>query len=172
MGILQIRVSKRSRIGFAVAALGLWLFGAAGDAASPPSGPIASARAFAVRVVPAGQAAVSSPLVVSPPNAQGFLDGFHYPTDSSIVQTGAITVTTSSATTSGTANAAASSDVAGVSLFKGEITADAISGRAKAAAAARAASGDASGPGLANLVVLGQPVSSTPNLRVRLADWG
>jgi murein DD-endopeptidase MepM/ murein hydrolase activator NlpD len=76
-------------------------------------------------------------------------------------------------TTSGAdAVGSGSSDVTGLSLFGGEITADGVSGRAIATAGGSGAAGDLSGSGVSNLVVLGQPVQPAPNLRVALADWG
>jgi murein DD-endopeptidase MepM/ murein hydrolase activator NlpD len=166
-------VSKHVRILLGVVATGLGLFGAAGDAASPPEGPVAAANGLAVRVVLPGQPAVSTPLVGAPPNAQAFLGGFQYPSDGSIVQTGAITVTaTATVTPGGRASAVAGTDVSAISLFRGEITADAVAGRAKSSASQKVVVGTAAGTNVTNLVALGQPIQVAPNLRVPLADWG
>jgi murein DD-endopeptidase MepM/ murein hydrolase activator NlpD len=149
------------------------LLGAPGGAAPPPAGPTSAARAVAVRVLVAGQQPVSTPVVASPPRGQTFLDGFSHPADGSIVRTGAITIVTEAGTSKGgTANASSASDVTAISLFGGEITADGVSGRAKAAASGRTAVGDSTGATVTNLVVLGQAVQPQPNLRVQLADWG
>jgi murein DD-endopeptidase MepM/ murein hydrolase activator NlpD len=66
------------------------------------------------------------------------------------------------------AKATAGVDTASVSLFGGEITADALAARAGATGAA----GDFSGTALTNLVVEGQPVQPSPGLRVQVGDWG
>ena len=122
-------------------------------------------------VVP-GQPDVSTPVVSSPPRAQTFLDGFADPADGSIVKTGAITIVTSAAANGDSAGSTSASDVTSISMFGGEITADGVSGRAKASAAHQAAAGDSTGAGVTNLVVLGQPVQPQPSQRVQLADWG
>ncbi len=149
----------------------LAVIGSAG-AAAPARAPGAAARAFAVKVVVPGQDGAATPVVAAPPPGQpAYLSGFLYPGDGSVVSTGAISVgaTTKAADT---ASANASSDVAGLSLFKGELTADGVASRSNAAAGQNAAAGDFNGSALTNLVVLGQPVVAAPNLRVALADWG
>jgi murein DD-endopeptidase MepM/ murein hydrolase activator NlpD len=136
-------------------------------AAGPGPAPGASAQAFALKISVPGQAENATPVVSAPPSATTFKDSFA----GQGVATGAITA---GATTQlgDTAVATASSDVAALSLFGGEITADGVSGRARASAGPPGAAGDLSGSGVSNLVVLGQAVAATPNLRVPLADWG
>jgi murein DD-endopeptidase MepM/ murein hydrolase activator NlpD len=139
-------------------------------AAPPAKAPGAAARAFAVKVVVPGQNGAATPVLAAPNDQVSYLNGFQYPDGGSAVTAGAISVGVS--TTSGaTATATASADVSALSLFGGEITADGLSGRAKAAASTNAV-GDFNGSTLTNLVVLGQAVAPTPNLRVPLADWG
>jgi len=58
--------------------------------------------------------------------------------------------------------------VLAISLLNGEITADSVAGRAKASATGA----DTAGSQVNNLVLLGQPVTATPNGRFELADWG
>ena len=171
MGILKLRVSNRARITFGFAALGLAVVGTVGDAAPPP-GATASARAFAARVVVPGQPGGTTPLVASPPAAQSAIASFSYPGDGSVVQTGAITVSTAATSAGAKANSSAGSDVSAVSLFRGEITADAVSGRAKAAVDDRSVGADVAGANVVNLVALGQQVQTAPGARVQLADWG
>ena len=60
------------------------------------------------------------------------------------------------------------SDVLGVSLFNGEITADSVAARAKASSTVS----DAVGSAVTNLVLLGQGVTPVPNQRFPLGDWG
>ncbi|MGH3071704.1 MAG: choice-of-anchor P family protein, partial [Gaiellaceae bacterium] len=92
---------------------------------------------------------------------------FLHPADGSVVRTGALSSSVSSRST-GTAGAQAVSDVLGVTLFNGEITAESVAARAKASALGA----DAAGSSVTNLVVLGTQVAATPNLRLPLADWG
>ena len=55
-----------------------------------------------------------------------------------------------------------------VSLFNGEITAEAVAARAHASGAGA----DPNGAGVTNLVLLGQPVTAAPNQRFPLGEWG
>ncbi|HEV3403152.1 MAG TPA: M23 family metallopeptidase [Gaiellaceae bacterium] len=160
--------------GFVVLALGAALAGVAG-AAAPPAAQSggASARAYAVRIVLPDQA---QPILqaesVTPPDGAGFLQMFQYPSDGSSVQTGALTYSVSSSP-GPTATAQAAAGITALSLFRGEVTADTVSGRARATATQTASSGDVAGSGFVNLSVLGQVVPQpTPNERIALADWG
>jgi murein DD-endopeptidase MepM/ murein hydrolase activator NlpD len=94
----------------------------------------------------------------------GAADTFLVPADGSAVRTGALS---SSASAQGEA-AQAVSDVLGISLFNGELTADSVAARAKASPTAF----DAAGSAVTNLVVLGQGVTPAPNQRFPLGDWG
>jgi murein DD-endopeptidase MepM/ murein hydrolase activator NlpD len=62
--------------------------------------------------------------------------------------------------------------VASVSLFGGEVTAEAITSEAVAKASPSKETGGLSGSSVTNLVILGSAVMATPNARVRLGDWG
>ncbi len=172
-GILRRRVPKRTRIPLAVGLLGVWLvLGAAGGTARSAKSPGAVARAFAVLIEVPGQPSAGTSVLTAPPRGQtSFLERFAYPGDGSVVQTGAVTVAASTAI-GHRASATASSDVTALSLFRGELTADGVSGRARAGVSGGAASGDTAGAAVANLVVLGQTLEATPGLRVPLADWG
>ena len=100
----------------------------------------------------------------------GLSDGgaFAYPADGSVVS--ARTPTTSAATSAQRfAIAKAESDVTGLSLFGGEITADGVTARASAGTGFSGAGGNQLGSAVTNLVALGQPVTGTS---VALADWG
>jgi murein DD-endopeptidase MepM/ murein hydrolase activator NlpD len=118
-------------------------------AAAGPAPP--TAQAVAVRVLIPGQAPAGTPLVTAPPTSVTNGGPFAFPADGSIVNLASSTVTVSASAT----NTSASAQVASLSLFKGEITADSVGAGA-----------------IANLVVLGQPVTATANQRVPLADWG
>ncbi|HUZ80790.1 MAG TPA: M23 family metallopeptidase, partial [Gaiellaceae bacterium] len=66
---------------------------------------------------------------------------------------------------------AAQSAVTMLSLFKGEITADAVTARASDGTGYSGAGGNADGSGVANLEVGGQPVGAGVS-KVALGDWG
>jgi murein DD-endopeptidase MepM/ murein hydrolase activator NlpD len=156
-------------------ALGLFAVLAAtlslGAAAEPAQSTGASASAVAVRITVPGQPGAATASVSAPPDAVAFGDGFAYPADGTIVRTGAVTAS-SSTVAEASATARASADVGSVSIFNGEITADAVAARAKATASPTAASGDFAGSTVTNLVALGAPVTASANGRVPLADWG
>src|SRR5258708_23916451 len=111
--------------------------------------------------------------VVSPPNGAAEVEKFAYPSDGSIV---AADSSTASAVTQVQSNASARAEsvVTALSLFKGEITADAVTARASAGTGYSGAGGNVNGSGVTNLKVNGQPVSLTAptTTKVTLADWG
>lgn len=144
------------------------LVAAATSAGAPSQPAIVSASAHGVSILVPGQpASVAAEAVAPGPGATGVADGFVFPADGSLVRTGALSSSVSSRAT-GAAGAQAVSDILGVTLFNGELTAESIAGRAKAAAAGA----DAAGSRVTNLVVFGTQVPATPNLRVQLGDWG
>jgi murein DD-endopeptidase MepM/ murein hydrolase activator NlpD len=159
--------AKRLPIALGLAAIALALVLASAGAAGPAPAPGASAQAFAIKVAVPGQPELSTPVVSAPPTGTA--------SDAAFASTGVASgAVAANATTQvgATALATAASDVAGLSLFGGELTADAVAGRARASADQQAATGDAGGSAVSNLVVLGRPVAPAPNLRVPLADWG
>jgi murein DD-endopeptidase MepM/ murein hydrolase activator NlpD len=146
----------------------LLLLGPAG-AEGPAHGPSAAATALAIVVSTAGANAAATPTVTSPPDQAPAAGGaFSYPADGSIVSAQS---TVASATTTIQANAAAKaeSDVTALSLFAGEITADAVTARASAGTGYSGAGGNVNGTTVTNLKVLGQAVSGS---RISLGDWG
>jgi len=150
--------------------LALLAFGSAG-AEGPAHAPGAAATAWAIKITTPGAAAVTTPVVASPPNAAPFAGSvFSYPADASIVSAQS---TTASATTTVEANASASAQsvVTALSLFKGEITADAVTARASAGTGYSGAGGNMNGSVVTNLKVEGQPVAPGVT-KVALGDWG
>jgi murein DD-endopeptidase MepM/ murein hydrolase activator NlpD len=129
----------------------------------------ALARAYAIRVVVPGGGA-STPTITSPPSdavAPG--SGFSYAgSEGPAVTTGSYVASVQSDST-GNPYATASAEVAGLSLFNGEVTASDIVARAKASARPGAATGDLSGVAVSGLTVDGQPAGAG---RVTLGDWG
>ena len=137
--------------------LTLLAFGSA-EAQGPASAPGAAASAWAVKVTPATGTGGGTPAVASPPNATPALGGaFSFPSDGSILTAQS---TTASAVTKVERNAAALADsvTTSISIFGGEITADAVTARASAGTGPSGAGGNANGSGVANLKVGGQPV--------------
>jgi hypothetical protein len=139
---------------------------AAGSSASTPANPpVVSASAYGISVSVPGQAGAGAATASAPgETATGAADGFAYPADGVAARTGA----QSSSVAAQGSIAHAVTDVLAISLLNGEITADAVAARAKASGAGA----DIAGSLVTNLVVLGQPVSATPNGRYPLADWG
>ena len=122
--------------------------------------------AWAIRITIPGQAPVGTSIVSDSGSAGG--GAFAYPADGSIVS--AQTTTASAATSAQRfAVAKAESDVTGLSLFGGEITADGVTARASAGTGFSGAGGNQLGSAVSDLVALGQPVTGTT---VALADWG
>ena len=131
----------------------------------------ASARAYAVSVVSAAGGGGTRQLS-APPRAVQFAGGFAYPADGSGVTTGSISASVSATAEGSKADAAASADVSGISLFGGEVTVAKVTARATARGDSGHGSGDSAGSTVSGLVVLGQPVAAGPGTRVNLADWG
>ena len=144
---------------------------AAGSAgAAPERRATALARAFTVEIaVPGSQPVVAGS--VRSPKASTAADAYTFPDDGSVLTAQAVT-SNAAKRIGALSRAAASAGLAKLSLFGGEITADAVTTHARAAARAAGASGDFDQTTVTNLVVLGQPVTATPDLRVPLADWG
>ena len=131
----------------------------------------ATARAWAIKVIAPGVAAAGTPVLAAPDDAVSFDGAFTYPADGSVVT--ATSVTTSVSATSGTqANAGATAQVTSLSLFKGELVAATVTGETHASAGTASSSGDTGATAITDLVVLGQPVTPTPNQQIPLGDWG
>ena len=143
--------------------------GAEGPARTP--GAAATSWGFKVSVPNSTGAATAS--VVSPPNGAPAVEKFAYPSDGSVVSADS---STASAVTEvkGYASARAESVVTALSLFKGEITADAVIARASAGTGYSGAGGNTNGSGVTNLKVNGALVTPTVGTatKVTLGDWG
>lgn len=144
------------------------LVAAATGAGAPSQPAIVSSSAYGISILVPGQpASVAAEAAAPGPTATGVVDGFVFPADGSLVRTGVLSSSVSSRAT-GVAGAQGVSDVLGVTLFNGEVTAESVAARAKASAAGA----DPAGSRVTNLVVFGAQVAATPNLRVQLGDWG
>lgn len=151
---------------------GLVVLGSAAAGTSAPVKTRAISQAFSVQILVPGQQAIGTTPATAPPDSSSLGQSYAYPQDGSIVSTGQVTATASATTASGRASAKGTSELANLSLFAGEITAQQISIHASAHAGPRLAAGEAGGTGITGLLVLGQPVTPAPNLRIPLADWG
>jgi Peptidase family M23 len=152
------------------ALLSLAVVTASSSAAVATSSPAASASAFGVRVVVPGKAPASAGAISSPPQSAASVVSWSYG-DGAVV-TGAITGGTNGTVDDDRAVGRAVMHVGSVSLFGGEVTADSVASKSVSRASPSTAGGDLSGSGIANLVVLGSAVTSSPNLKVDLGDWG
>jgi murein DD-endopeptidase MepM/ murein hydrolase activator NlpD len=163
-------VTTYVRLALAIGALAT-IAAVAGLAGAAPKEQQTGATAVAIRIAVPGAPDVKGGEVVGPPGASTDVAGFAYPDDASIVRLGSAAGTVV-AQPGDPASAQAKADAVAVSLFGGEITADAISVRATSAAGAVAASADTSASHVDGLIVLGQPVTATQNAQLPLADWG
>ena len=147
----------------------LLAFGSA-EAGGPAHKPGATATAWAIRVSPAN--ASSRRLAVDHVAARAQLRRPAASPSPPTARSSAPASTTASATTAVTTVAAAHAEsvVTGLSLFNGEITADAVTARASAGTGPSGAGGNANGSGVTNLVVDG--AAGRRRARVPLGDWG
>jgi murein DD-endopeptidase MepM/ murein hydrolase activator NlpD len=131
--------------------------------------PQATGSAYAIRVLLPDGVEETLALAKAPPATYVSSAGLVY--EEGVVTTGSIW--TRSRTVSGAEPRAASgATVRTVSLFGGEITAGAVSTKARSRIESGRVHGGLKGSWLAEVSILGQPVRATPNLRVPLADWG
>lgn len=150
-----------------IAAIGV---GIAAAAPGDPVEPDATASALVGQVSLPGQPPASSGLVAAPPTGTGG-GPFSYPEDGSVLRVGS---STASVTAQPGLSSSAQSvvDAFAVSLFGGEITADAVEVGAGVAAGPSSATADVGTSSITALSVLGQPVTASQNVRIALADWG
>jgi murein DD-endopeptidase MepM/ murein hydrolase activator NlpD len=128
-----------------------------------------SPLANAIRIAVPNQPVTATGTAVSPPAAPPVTTStFVFPADGSVVSAAS---TTASATTTIATNASAKAeaDVTQVSLFGGEITADAVTARVSAGTGPSGAGGNTNGATVLNLRVGGQPVNGA---KVPVGDWG
>lgn len=141
-----------------------------GASAAAQGAPASSSHAVGVRVVLPDGTSAASASIAAPPQASAALDGWSY-ADGAVVTGSTATVARTGGSAS-TATANGSATVQSVSLFGGEVTADAVSAKARVRATRSGADGSLSASSVANFVVLGQAVRAAPNARVSLGDWG
>ena len=142
----------------------------AGSSSAVVASPAASASSFGVRVVVPGKAPASAGAISSPPQSAASVVSWSY--GDGAVTTGAITGGTNGTVDDDRAVGRAVVRVGSVSLFGGEVTADALSLKAVSRASAAQASGELADSAISNLVVLGASVVPSANQKVELGDWG
>jgi murein DD-endopeptidase MepM/ murein hydrolase activator NlpD len=158
------------RIAVLLLPLALLALGSAG-AEGPASAPTATATAWAIHVtVPNAAGSSTAPVTAPPPAAPSSGGPFAYPADGSVVAAHSI-LAAATAKVARNASSKSESDVTGLSLFGGEITADGVTARASAGTGPSGAGGNANGSTVVNLTVLGQAAASGVT-RIPLADWG
>jgi murein DD-endopeptidase MepM/ murein hydrolase activator NlpD len=150
--------------------LALVALGSAG-AEGPARAPGAAATAWAIKVTLPTSNAAASPTVVSPPDANANTSGlFQYPADGSVL-TAQSTTASAVTTVKQNASARAESVATGLSLFNGEITADAVTAATSAGTGYSGAGGNALGSGVTNLEITGEPLGQGVS-RANLGNWG
>ena len=105
-------------------------------------------------------------MTAPPPTAPVTTGGYAYPDGGAVLS---VLSSNAAAGVDADGKATATSGVTGLTVFGGEVTADAVLGRAAAAATASGAVGDFDGTAAQNLQVLG---AAAVGARIPLADWG
>ena len=142
--------------------------GGASGATAPATGPTATAKALAVRIVFPNGRVVGSPIAGSAGAPSAGSPSYSYPDDGSVVVTGSTKATTTTRQAK-TASGSASSTAANVSLFDGEVTVDSVKAHASAATNAGKAGGAFGDTGVLHLQALGRVHAFGS---ATLADWG
>jgi murein DD-endopeptidase MepM/ murein hydrolase activator NlpD len=142
----------------------------AGSSSAVVASPAASASSFGVRVVVPGKAPASAGAISSPPQSAASVVSWSY--GDGAVMTGAITGGTNATFDDDRAVGRAVVRVGPVSLFGGEVTADAVLSKAVSRASTAQASGELADSAVSNLVVLGVSITPSANQKVELGDWG
>jgi murein DD-endopeptidase MepM/ murein hydrolase activator NlpD len=156
------------RIALVVVLAAALVAGGASGASAPATGPTAGARALAVRIVFPDGRIVGSPAADATGAPSAASPSYSYPDDGSVVVTGRINAVTTTKEAK-TAGSTASGAAANISLFNGEITADAAKAHASAATSAGNAGGAFGDTGVVHLQALGRPHAFGS---ATLADWG
>ncbi|HEU0304661.1 MAG TPA: M23 family metallopeptidase [Gaiellaceae bacterium] len=138
----------------------------AGAEDGPQPQRLTGATAYGVKVLLPNQAPAVAAFVDGEGTTAAAPLSFAYPEDGSIVQVGSAAARSWIAG----ANAQARTDLRSVSIFGGEITAEALVARTRASS--RTGEESFAGTVIASLTVLGQAVEPAADLRVPLGDWG
>jgi len=162
-------VAQRSMLLAAGLAI-LFASGSSGASArAVAAGPLSHGLALRV-TIPGGQGA-SAGAATAPKDTVAMGGAFAYPADGSIVRASSVTAA-AFAVPGAAPSASASSEVASVVLFNGEITASTVTARVRSQASAKAATGDSSGSQVTGLTIDGAAMPAGPGARFNLGDWG
>ena len=133
------------------------------------AGPLS--HGLAIRVTIPGADGASAGAATAPKDTVAMGGAFSYPADGSIVRAGSVTAG-AFAVPGAAPSASASSEVASVVLFNGEVTASTVTARVRAQASSKAAGGESSGSQVAGLTIGGTVTEAGPGARFNLGDWG
>jgi hypothetical protein len=133
--------------------------------------PSAQASAFAIQVITPGMPGGSAAVVTAPPDEASTKGSFAYPADGSAVAATAVSASAFASPTGPTSGQSVS-DVSGLSLFGGEITAETVAARTLLRATTKAVKADFGGSRVVGLQALGQAVPGVPGTTLQLSDWG
>ena len=154
----------------AVAAAILFASGGASAGGVATAAPPVS-HGLAIRVTTPGGPGAIAGAVTAPKDGVAMGGAFAYPADGSVLR--ASSVTASAFTVPGVKpSASASSEVSGISLFNGEITASTVTAKVRAEADADGGSGNSTGSQIVSLTLFGAAVAAGPGTRFNLGDWG
>ncbi len=138
----------------------------AGAESGQQSQALSGGIAYGIKVLLPNQAPIVAGYADAATTSAAAPVSFSYPEDGSIVRAQSVAARSWAAGV----NAQARTDLRAVSLFGGEITMDAVVARSWASS--RTAEESFTGTAITNLTVLGQAVTSAPDLRVPIGDWG
>jgi murein DD-endopeptidase MepM/ murein hydrolase activator NlpD len=158
------------RLRVVLGALLLLVLASAGSSGAVAASPAASASAFGVRVVVPGKTPAAAGSISAPPQSAASVVSWSY--GDGAVTTGAITGGAKRTVDGDRVLGRAVVKVSSISLFGGEVTADAVTLKSVSRASPAIARGDLSGSAVSNLVVLGSSVMASPNAKIALGDWG
>jgi hypothetical protein len=120
-------------------------------AGSAPVQNVATSQAFAIRIVVPGLPPITGGYVSAPNDSTATDAGFSYPSDGSVLTSGAITSNASANPTGTTVLAAASAEMTGISLFGGEMTVQLVDVKVTATAGSPGGTGDFTGTAVSGI---------------------
>ena len=120
-------------------------------AGSAPVLNVATSQAFAIRIIVPGLPPVTGGYVSAPNDSTVADAGFSYPSDGSVLTSGAITSNASANPTGTTVLAAASVEMTGISLFGGEMTVQVVDAKVTATAGTLGGTGDFTGTAVSDI---------------------
>jgi hypothetical protein len=159
-----VLVPRRNQlvVAFTLGAAVLALGPSAGSSA--PERNLATAQAFAVKIIVPNQPGAIAGSVAAPKDSVGFGAGFSYPDDGTVLTSGSVT-SSAAADPAQTATASASAEVTDLSLFGGEVTVQRVDAKVSATADATKGIGDFAGTGVTG-------IGGSAVVGNQLGNWG